>query len=45
MRCNWRRWLWGLIPLMMVSWVAILVERGRIEQDLMSRAVPGFGRR
>lgn len=38
MRCNWRRWLWGLIPLMMVSWVAILVERGRIEQDLTSRA-------
>jgi len=39
MRCNWRRWLWGLIPLMMVSWVAILVERGRIEQDLASRAI------
>lgn len=39
MRCNWRRWLWGLIPLIMVSWVAILVERGRIEQDLSQRAM------
>ncbi len=37
MRCNWRRWLWGLIPLVMVSCVAILVERGRIEQDLAER--------
>jgi outer membrane protein OmpA-like peptidoglycan-associated protein len=38
MRCNWRRWLWGLIPLIMVSWVAVLVERGRIEDDLSQRA-------
>jgi OmpA-OmpF porin, OOP family len=38
MRCNWRRWLWGLIPLMIVSWVAAHAERGRIEQDLSSRA-------
>jgi outer membrane protein OmpA-like peptidoglycan-associated protein len=38
MRCNWRRWLWGLIPLIMVSWVAIIVERGRIEEDLSQRA-------
>lgn len=38
MRCNWRRWLWGLIPLVMVSWVAVQVERGRIEQDLSERA-------
>lgn len=39
MRCNWRRWLWGLIPLMMVSWVAVLAEQGRIEQDLTERAM------
>lgn len=38
MRCNWQRWLWGLIPLMMVSWVAVQVERGRIEEDLSERA-------
>lgn len=38
MRCNWQRWLWGLIPLLMVSWVAIQVERDRIQQDLAERA-------
>jgi outer membrane protein OmpA-like peptidoglycan-associated protein len=38
MRCNWRRWLWGLIPLVMVSWAATQVERGRIEHDLTERA-------
>jgi outer membrane protein OmpA-like peptidoglycan-associated protein len=38
MRCNWRRWLWGLIPLAMVTWVAVTLERGRIEQDLAARA-------
>ena len=39
MRCNWRRWLWGLIPLVMVSCVAVLVERGRIERDLAERTL------
>lgn len=39
MRCNWRRWLWGLIPLVMVSCLAVLVERGRIEQDLAERTL------
>ena len=38
MRCNWQRWLWGLIPLVMVSWVAVQVERDRIQQDLTERA-------
>ena len=38
MRCNWRRWLWGLIPLALASWAALEVERGRIEQDLAARA-------
>lgn len=38
MRCNWRRWLWGLIPLVLLSWAAVQVERGRIEQDLAERA-------
>ncbi len=39
MRCNWRRWLWGLIPLVMVTCAAVLVERGRIEHDLAERAL------
>ena len=43
MRCNWRRWLWGLIPLVMVSCVAILVERGRIEHDLAERTSRALG--
>lgn len=38
MRCNWQRWLWGLIPLVMVSWVAIQLERASIKQDLTERA-------
>jgi outer membrane protein OmpA-like peptidoglycan-associated protein len=38
MRCNWHRWLWGLIPLIAVGWLAVVVERGRIEQDLSARA-------
>jgi OmpA-OmpF porin, OOP family len=38
MRCNWQRWLWGLIPLLLLAWAAITVERGRIEQDLTERA-------
>jgi OOP family OmpA-OmpF porin len=38
MRCNWQRWLWGLIPLVMVSWVAVQVERDHIQQDLTERA-------
>lgn len=38
MRCNWQRWLWGLIPLVMVTWVAVQVERDRIQQDLTERA-------
>ena len=38
MRCNWQRWLWGLIPLIMVSWVAIQLERESIKQDLTERA-------
>ena len=30
MRCNWRRWLWGIIPLLVLSWVAVQAEHGRI---------------
>jgi OmpA-OmpF porin, OOP family len=38
MRCNWRRWLWGVIPLVCVSVAAVYVERASIEKDLTDRA-------
>jgi OmpA-OmpF porin, OOP family len=38
MRCNWRRWLWGVIPLAIVGWVAIQFERDPVQQDLAERA-------
>jgi OOP family OmpA-OmpF porin len=38
MRCNWWRWLWGIIPLLVLSWVAVQAEHGRIEADLRGRA-------
>ena len=38
MRCNWRRWLWGIIPLLVLSWVAVQAEHGRLERDLTERA-------
>jgi OmpA-OmpF porin, OOP family len=38
MRCNWHRWLWGLIPLVALGWLAVMLERGRIETDLAQRA-------
>ncbi len=37
MKCNPWRWLWGLIPILMLGAIAILGERGRIEADLTSR--------
>jgi outer membrane protein OmpA-like peptidoglycan-associated protein len=38
MRCNWWRWLWGIIPLLVLSWVAVQAEQSRIEADLRGRA-------
>jgi OOP family OmpA-OmpF porin len=38
MKCNWRRWLWGLIPVVMLSWVAVQAERPRIERELTDTA-------
>lgn len=38
MRCNPWRWLWGLIPLAMLSWVSLHWEQGRIEADLVQRS-------
>lgn len=37
MRCNWRRWLWGIIPLLVLSWVAVQAEHSRLERDLAER--------
>jgi outer membrane protein OmpA-like peptidoglycan-associated protein len=44
MRCNWWRWLWGIIPLLVLSWVAVQAEQGRIEADLRARATTALGR-
>ena len=38
MKCNPWRWLWGLVPILVLSWIAILGERDRIEEDLTSRS-------
>jgi OmpA-OmpF porin, OOP family len=38
MRCNWRRWLWGLIPLIAIGLAAAHLERRAIEHDLAERA-------
>ncbi|MFM2422898.1 MAG: hypothetical protein RL291_1428 [Pseudomonadota bacterium] len=37
MRCNPLRWLWGLIPVVMLSWLAVQGEHQRIERDLAER--------
>jgi outer membrane protein OmpA-like peptidoglycan-associated protein len=44
MKCNWWRWLWGIIPLLVLSWVAVEAERGRIEADLQGRATLALAR-
>lgn len=38
MRCNPSRWLWGLLPVAIWSWVTVLGEHARIESDLKLRA-------
>jgi hypothetical protein len=30
--------LWGIIPLLVLSWVAVQAEHGRLERDLAERA-------
>jgi OOP family OmpA-OmpF porin len=44
MRCNPFRWLWGLIPIAMLSWMAVFFEHARIEADLQNRLQDVFGR-
>lgn len=38
MRCNPWRWLWGLIPIAMLSWIVFNWEHRNIEADLGQRA-------
>jgi outer membrane protein OmpA-like peptidoglycan-associated protein len=38
MRCHPIRWLWGLIPIAMLSWVAVQVEHPAIQSDLERRS-------
>ncbi|WP_295556223.1 OmpA family protein [uncultured Hyphomicrobium sp.] len=38
MRCNPSRWLWGLIPIAMLSWGTYYKERPHVEADLAVRA-------
>jgi outer membrane protein OmpA-like peptidoglycan-associated protein len=44
MKCNWWRWLWGIIPLLMLSWVAVHAEQGRIEADLRTQAAQALAK-
>ena len=37
MRCNPVRWLWGLLPIALLSWVAVQVMHSSIEADLKAR--------
>ncbi len=38
MKCHPARWVWGLIPIAILSWFAVHLESSRIEHDLEQRA-------
>ena len=38
MRCHPTRWLWGLIPIAMLSWLAVHAKSDLIERDLEQRS-------
>jgi OOP family OmpA-OmpF porin len=44
MRCNPFRWLWGVIPIAVLSWIAVFFEHARIEADLQNRLQDALGR-
>ena len=44
MRCNPLRWLWGLIPVAMLTLLANHWERPGIEADLAERAKAAFAK-
>ncbi len=37
MKCNPLRWLWGLLPLAVWTWITVLGEHERVEADLKQR--------
>lgn len=37
MKCNPLRWLWGILPLALAWWVALLSTQERVQQDLAQR--------
>lgn len=43
MKCNPSRWLWGLIPVAMLSWGTFYRERPNVETDLTQRATDALG--
>lgn len=44
MRCNPWRWLWGLIPLAMLSWISLHLNQQIIESDLKVRTTEALER-
>ncbi len=44
MRCNPWRWLWGLIPVVMLSWITFHLEQNNIESDLKARSTEALDR-
>lgn len=44
MRCNPSRWLWGLIPIAMLTWGTYYQERPNVEADLTVRATEALSR-
>lgn len=42
MKCNPWRWLWGLLPIALLGWIAVLAERSRVEADLTRRVKQGL---
>jgi OOP family OmpA-OmpF porin len=39
MKCNPWRWLWGLIPIAMLAWLTVHLEKDQIQADLTHRSV------
>ena len=45
MKCNPLSWLWGLLPLALLTWVAWLAETPKIERDLTSRSAAALAQK
>lgn len=45
MRCNPSKWLWGIIPIAFLSWLAVQVEHTNIESDLARRTEESLSRK